>query len=155
MNYNIQHIEGIDLVHAQKLAAVGITTLEELLQKGSSLEGIEDLERATEIDRKLILEWVQLADLSRIKGVAGEYSKLLEAVGVHTVKELRSQFPETLRSKMVTVNRQLKIVQKLPSLAMVRSWVSQAINNQQVPSEKYEEKKTKVNSSKWSLDWAD
>jgi len=155
MNYNIEEIEGIDFVHAQKLAEAGITTLEQLLEKGSSLQGIEDLERATEIDRNLILEWVQLADLFRIKGVAGEYSKLLEAVGVHTVKELRTQFPETLYSKMAKANRQLKLVQKLPSLGMVRSWVSQAINNQQVPSQKTEEKTAKVNSSKWSLDWAD
>ena len=154
MNYNIREIEGIDLVHANKLAEVGITTLEELLEKGSSLKDIEDLERVTEIDRNLILEWVQLADLFQIKGVAGEYSKLLEAVGVNTVQELKSQYPETLYSKMVKANRKEKLVQKLPSLGMVRSWVSQAINNQQVPSEKSDSKST-VNDSKWSLEWAD
>ncbi|NEP40132.1 MAG: DUF4332 domain-containing protein, partial [Okeania sp. SIO2H7] len=66
----------------------------------------------------------------------------------------KAQFPETLYSKMVKANRQQKLVQKLPSLGMVRSWVSQAINNQQVPSKKVEEK-SKVNSSKWSIEWAD
>ena len=45
---------------------------------------------ATEIDEKLILKWVNHADLFRIKGVAGQFAELLEASGVDTVKELIS-----------------------------------------------------------------
>lgn len=154
MNYKIAEIEGIDLIHAQKLAEVGITTLNQLLEKGSSLQGIEDLVAVTDIDHSLILEWVTMADLYRIKGVAGENSKLLAAVGVHTVKELKAQFPETLHSKMMKINRQQKLVKQLPSLGMVRSWVAQAINYQQSAPEN-SVSKIPDKPSKWSLDWSD
>ena len=41
--------------------------------------------------RKKILKWVNMADLYRIKGVGSEYSELLEAAGVDTIKELRNR----------------------------------------------------------------
>jgi len=42
------------------------------------------------------LEWVNLADLYRIKGVGEEYSDLLEEAGVDTVVELAQRNPENL-----------------------------------------------------------
>jgi predicted flap endonuclease-1-like 5' DNA nuclease len=41
--------------------------------------------KKTGISRKLILEWMNLADLHRIKGLGQEYSDLLEEAGIDTV----------------------------------------------------------------------
>ncbi|MGD8902781.1 MAG: DUF4332 domain-containing protein, partial [Anaerolineae bacterium] len=97
-------IEGIGPVYAEKLAAAGITTIEGLLKAGASPKGREALEEETGIGHKLILEWVNLADLFRIKGVGEEYSDLLEEAGVDTVPELAQRNAENLYAKLQEVN---------------------------------------------------
>ena len=75
---------------------------------------------------KLILEWVNLADLMRIKGVAEEYSDLLEEAGVDTVAELARRNPENLHTKIMEVNEEKKLVRRPPRASMVKDWIKQA-----------------------------
>lgn len=68
--------------------AEGITTADALLDAAATPTGRKKLSEKTGIAESLILEWVNLADLFRIKGVSEEYSDLLEDAGVDTVAEL-------------------------------------------------------------------
>lgn len=122
----ILDIEGIGPVYRQRLAAVGITTTNQLLKKGSTPKGRQELAQKTDISSGLILEWVNHADLFRIKGVAEEYSDLLEEAGVDTVPELAQRNPENLYAKLVEVNDLKKLVRQLPSQRQVADWVQQA-----------------------------
>ncbi len=119
-------IEGIGEAYANQLAEVGVRSLEDLLEKGSTPNGRKDLAEATGISGKLILEWVNLADLFRIKGISEEYSDLLEEAGVDTVVELAQRNAENLYAKLQEVNAEKKLVRKLPALSQVTSWVAQA-----------------------------
>lgn len=123
---NIHTIEGIGPVMAEKLALVGIKTTQSLLKAGSDKIGRHKLATATGIDEKKILRWVNMADLFRIKGVGEEYSDLLEAAGVDTVKELATRKPDNLHAKLVEVNTAKKLVRQLPTPKKVTSWVTQA-----------------------------
>ncbi|NLW72464.1 MAG: DUF4332 domain-containing protein, partial [Chloroflexi bacterium] len=78
------------------------------------------------ISGALILEWVNHADLYRIKGVAQEYSDLLEEAGVDTVVELSKRVPANLHKKILEVNEAKKLVRRPPSESMVADWVAQA-----------------------------
>lgn len=122
----LEVIEGIGPVYAEKLRANGIGTIEALLEAGATPAGRQRLEEQTEIYHALILEWVNLADLMRIKGVGEEYSDLLEEAGVDTVRELRNRVPQNLYAAMVRVNQQKSLVRRLPTLEMVADWVAQA-----------------------------
>jgi len=119
-------IEGIGPVYAAKLQEVGIKSTDELLERGKSQNGREDLVEKTGISSALILKWVNMADLMRIHGVGEEYSELLERAGVDTVKELRNRVPENLYDSMVQANEAHKMVRRLPTLAEVESWVKEA-----------------------------
>ena len=119
-------IEGIGPVYAEKLAAAGITTVEALLKAGASPKGREALEEETGIGHKLILEWVNLADLFRIKGVGEEYSDLLEEAGVDTVPELAQRNAENLYAKLQEVNTAKELVRRLPAQSQVANWIEQA-----------------------------
>jgi predicted flap endonuclease-1-like 5' DNA nuclease len=119
-------VEGIGPVYAKKLIAVGITTTNKLLKKGATPKGRKELESSTGISGNLILEWVNHADLHRIKGVAEEYSDLLEEAGVDTVPELAQRKPANLHAKIMEVNIQKHLVRQLPALSQVENWVSQA-----------------------------
>jgi predicted flap endonuclease-1-like 5' DNA nuclease len=119
-------IEGIGPVYAAKLQEAGVQSIEALLERGSTPNGREELAEATELGGKRILEWVNHADLFRIKGVAEEYSDLLEEAGVDTVPELAQRNPDHLCAKLQEVNAEKKLVRRLPPLSAVQSWVEQA-----------------------------
>lgn len=123
---NIEKIEGIGPKYASMLRGVGIRTTGALLKAGASKGGREDLADKSGISETLILEWVNLADLMRIKGIGEEYSDLLEEAGVDTVKELRNRVPENLHQKMLETNQLKRLVRRPPSLKETRSWVAQA-----------------------------
>ncbi len=122
----LESIEGIGPTYAQKLKSVGVTTVEGLLKKGATPKGRQEVAENSGISEKLILEWVNHADLFRIKGVGEEYADLLEAAGVDTVVELAQRKAENLFQKMGATNAQKKLVRKLPTQAQVADWVEQA-----------------------------
>ena len=119
-------VEGIGPVYTQSLTAIGVTTTNKLLKKGATPKGREGLAQETGISGQLILEWVNHADLFRIKGVAEEYSDLLEEAGVDTVPELAQRNPQNLYAKLVEVNDKKHLVRQLPSQRQVADWVQQA-----------------------------
>jgi len=119
-------IEGIGPAYAEKLAAAGLTTTEGLLAKGATPKGRQEIAEQTGITPKLILEWVNHADLYRIKGVGSEYSDLLEEAGVDTVPELAQRVPANLFKKILEVNAEKQLVRRPPSEKQVESWVAQA-----------------------------
>jgi predicted flap endonuclease-1-like 5' DNA nuclease len=119
-------IEGVGETYAQKLTEAGIKTTEALLKAGATPKGREELAAKTGLSGKLILEWVNHADLYRIKGVGSEYSDLLEAAGVDTVPELAQRDPKNLFKKLIEVNEAKKLVRRPPLLTNVESWVAQA-----------------------------
>ncbi|MDH5507045.1 MAG: DUF4332 domain-containing protein [Anaerolineae bacterium] len=123
---NISKIEGVGPVYAEKLSNVGVKTTGRLLKVGATKKGREDLAAKAGVSETLVLEWVNIADLMRIKGVGEEYSDLLEEAGVDTVKELRNRRPDNLHQAILDVNARKKLVRRPPSLSMVERWVTQA-----------------------------
>lgn len=119
-------IEGIGPDYQQRLIEVGVRSTARLLQAGATRRGRKDLSENTGISEKLILDWVNLADLIRIKGIGEEYSDLLEEAGVDTVKELRNRDPEILHRAMMELNEHKRLVRRLPSLRQVSTWIRQA-----------------------------
>jgi len=119
-------IEGIGAVYKEKLQDAGVGTVEALLERGATPKGRKELAGLTGAGDERILDWVNRADLYRIKGVREEYSDLLERAGVDTVVELAQRNPDNLHTKMREVNAEKKLVRRLPTQAQVHDWVRQA-----------------------------
>lgn len=122
----IDDIEGIGPAYARKLAGAGVTTTGRLLKLAADAAGRKDLAKQADVTTKQVLEWVNRADLMRIKGVGTQYSDLLEAAGVDTVVELAQRNAQNLFEKMVDVNTAKKLVRQVPSADQVAAWVAQA-----------------------------
>lgn len=122
----ITDIEGIGNKYAHILQQFGIKSTNSLLNVACHRKGREDLAEQTQISEKLILEWVNLADLMRIKGVGEEYSDLLEEAGVDTIRELRRRNAAALFLQIVQINEQQPLVRRLPSESDVADWIQQA-----------------------------
>ena len=122
----IDTIEGLNHKQATRLRKARIRTTEALLKTAATRRGRRELATATSLPERSILEWVNRADLMRVHGVGEEYSDLLEAAGVDTIKELRRRNPRNLLGTMVEVNNKKRLVRRLPTETMVGRWVDHA-----------------------------
>ncbi|MBJ2183977.1 MAG: DUF4332 domain-containing protein [Muribaculaceae bacterium] len=126
MSYKVEQIEGIGPSYAAKLEEAGISTTEQLLEACAKPAGRKALAEKLDISGKLILRWTNHADLMRIKGVAGQFAELLEAAGVDTVKEFRHRVAANLHAKMVEVNDERNLCNRVPSVAELERMIEQA-----------------------------
>jgi len=124
--YPISDIESIAPIVRARLKARGIRTTSKLLEQTKSVRHRQLLAEAMDIDQKSLLEAANFVDRMRIKGVGEEYSKLLQEVGVDTVRELRYRNPANLAEKMARANAQRKLVRVLPSKLMITRWIEEA-----------------------------
>ena len=126
MSYKIIDVEGIGEVYAAKLQDAGVNTTEDLLAACASKKGRADMAEKTGISEKLILKWTNHADLFRIKGIASQFAELLEAAGVDTVKEFRHRVAANLQPKLVEVNEQKNLCNRVPSVSELEKMIDQA-----------------------------
>jgi len=122
----IAAIRGMGPDHAQKMRGLGITNSDVLLEKAGSDSQRRQLAKDLGIDPGQLLEYVNRADLARIKGVGKQYANLLEEAGVDTVKELAHRRPDNLQQTLSEVARSQGVVKRPPTLREVESWVEQA-----------------------------
>jgi len=128
MDYKIIDIQGVGEVYAEKLIAAGIETVSQLLENGKTPKDRKALEEKTGISGKLLLTWINHADLFRINGIGPQFSELLEAAGVDTVKELATRNAENLEKKMNETNEEYKRSGRVPTAAELQDWIDQAKN---------------------------
>jgi len=122
----LSDIEGLGEKFADQLKKAGVTSISSLLETGCTKKGRKALAEETGINEKMVLIWVNKADLSRIKGVSTQYGDLLKYAGVDTVAELAQRNPANLCAKMEEANEGGVLVKKLPSQSQVSDWVAQA-----------------------------
>lgn len=123
---NIVDIEGIGAAYAEKLTAAGANTTEKLLELGAAPTGRKALAEKVGCTERQILEWVNRADLMRVKGVGSEYGDLLEAAGVDSPKELAQRVAANLAAKMSELNESKKLVRRVPTETEVAAWIEHA-----------------------------
>ena len=126
MSRKIDEIEGIGPSYAEKLSAAKIMTTDDLLEMCASKKGRQQAAESTGVSETLLLKWTNHADLMRIKGIGPQFSELLEAAGVDTVKELRNRNAENLAEKMKEVNDVKNLANASPSTTVVQGWIDEA-----------------------------
>ena len=123
----IEEVEGIGPTFAAKLIEAGVSTTDALLERGGTSTGRDRLSEATGISERLILEWVNHADLMRIDGVGSEYADLLEAAGVDSCAELARRNAANLANTFQELDAaRPNTVRQIPSEATIAKWIEQA-----------------------------
>ncbi len=128
MSKKISTIEGIGETTTAKLEKAGITTVEALLEKGGQKTGRKEIADAAGMSESVVLNFVNMADLFRINGVAGQFAELLKASGVDTVKELATRNAENLWAKLTEVNAEKNLTRVVPTAEKLTDFISQAKN---------------------------
>ena len=123
----IEDVEGIGPTFAAKLTAAGVATTDDLLDRAATAAARDTLSETTGISERLLLEWVNHADLMRIKGVGSEYADLLEAAGVDSCAELARRNAANLAQTFQELDAaRPNWIRQVPGETTVAGWIEQA-----------------------------
>jgi len=106
--------------------AQGIKDVEQLTNALATPAARKQWAESLGMTPQMVLTMANRADLSRINGIGGAFSDLLEAAGVDTVKELAHRRADNLHAKMVEVNAEKKLASRTPTIENITDWVEQA-----------------------------
>lgn len=126
MAYGIEDIEGIGPAFAKKLAVANIKTTDDLLKLCCDAKGRKAIAEKTGVGESMLLNWSNKADLMRVSGIGPQFSELLEAAGVDTIKELRTRNAANLATKMKEVNDRKRLAKASPAETVVQGWIDAA-----------------------------
>jgi hypothetical protein len=127
--YPISHIVGLD--RAGVFKSVGIRTTLGLLDRGALVRDrvalyASILARTSDLTREMILDYINAADILRIRLLGIKYIGLLRASKVATVRELKYRNADNLYDTMAACNARMDMVDFLPPLPHVRRWIEHA-----------------------------
>jgi hypothetical protein len=122
-SYSIADVRAIRPFYAAKLKAAGIKSTTKLLERSATPRLRRALSQSTEIPAHLILDWANVADLTRVPGVAPDHAELLVSSGVDTVKDLGRRNAANLAARMAEMNGRKPHCATLPSQKRVARWI--------------------------------
>lgn len=126
MTHKIAEIKGLPPEAQAKLVAAHITNTDELVNEARTPQQRNALAKQLGVSPSQLTEWVNRADLMRLKGVGTEMANLLEECGVDSVKELQHRKADTLATKLKEANDAKHITHHAPTLQQVEEWISEA-----------------------------
>jgi hypothetical protein len=100
--------------------------VDDFLRVGSTRVGRQRIARRLGVSYRMVLSWVYRGDLLRVRGVGRQYSELLESAGVSSVEDLSNRNALVLWQKLRGVNREKKLVRRVPPRETIEMWVYNA-----------------------------
>jgi hypothetical protein len=112
----------IDPRYRKELPQVGVFSLEDLLRKTRDRQERDEMALRLLAPREELVGWIEKSELAQLKGLGIENVRLMDRVGIHSVSDLALHDPEKLYRELEQVYKGRKI----PSAAMIRTWVREA-----------------------------
>jgi hypothetical protein len=119
-------LKGITEKQIERLKDAGVPGTSKLLKWGSTPDGRREIARAAKVSIQRISNWVQRADLMRVKGVNDDYARLLARAGVEDIADLSTRNPAELADEIEVASAVERDVKRLPSRAMIGKWIEWA-----------------------------
>ncbi len=124
--HKIAEIKGLDTGVQTKLEAANVKTVEDLLKETATPQQRTALAKQLGVSGSQLTEWINRADLMRLKGVGTEMANLLEECGVDSCKELQHRKADNLHAKLKETNDAKPIPHPAPTQAQVEEWIKEA-----------------------------
>ncbi|MCA9989727.1 MAG: DUF4332 domain-containing protein [Anaerolineales bacterium] len=124
--FPLKEFRGVNPEHVEKLAAVGIRDVTQMLAAGRTQSERAALSEQSGVAGDAILTLVKLSDLARIPGVKGIRARLYLDAGVDTLEKLATWEPEALREMLAGFVERTGFEGIVPLPAEMRYAVAQA-----------------------------
>jgi hypothetical protein len=126
-SYPLQDLPGLDATNENQLAALGISTTEQLYRQGRLPEQRQSLARTLNVPLRYVVKWVVLAELSRVPSVGCQFCGVLLHSGISSVEQLAASSPQLLyrqvrRLNVTAMNRS----DLCPTPDQINNWIHNA-----------------------------
>jgi hypothetical protein len=126
MTHKIGEIKDLDPGMQARLEQSHIHTVEDLLKETITPQQRATLAKQLNVNPSQLTDWINRADLMRLKGVGKEMANLLEESGVDSCKELQHRKPDKLQAKMKEINDARHLSHHAPTIAQVEEWIAES-----------------------------
>ena len=126
MTHKIGEIKDLDPGMQAKLEQAHIHTVEDLLNATNTPQQRTALSKQLNVASSQMTDWINRADLMRLKGVGKEMANLLEESGVDSCKELQHRKPDKLQAKLKEINDAKHLTHHAPTMAQVEEWITES-----------------------------
>jgi predicted flap endonuclease-1-like 5' DNA nuclease len=123
---DVKTIEGIGSLRGRLLNGMGVRTVGDFLGVGATRAGRQHIAKRLGVSYRMVLSWVYRGDLLRVRGVGRQYSELLESAGISSVTDLSNRNALVLWQTLRGVNREKRLVRRVPPLETIEMWVYDA-----------------------------
>jgi predicted flap endonuclease-1-like 5' DNA nuclease len=118
----------ITSTEAQKLRRAGVRTTADFLTWGRTPDGRRMLAERAGLGLEQITGWVMMADLMRVRGIGPDVARLLTAVGVKSIADLKKVDAESTAASIREANSKRHLSTNPPGAESIRYWVEQAMS---------------------------
>lgn len=132
MYYPLDQIDALEEKLRARLVRAGVRTTRHLLERGADAAGRAALAAATGVSEQAVLTAVQIGDLMRVKGAAGNYAALMVAAGAVSVSVLARADAAALHAALREANGARKLVRRLPTSPQIAGWIEDAATLQPI-----------------------
>ena len=115
-----------DPEYIKKLASIGITNTDQILDAGRTENDREELSKKAVVPLEVILKMVKFADITRIGAISKVNSRVFFEAGADTVENFSKWDPEELLKKASEVIEKRGIMKKPPRLGEVSFYINDA-----------------------------
>lgn len=112
----------IEPEYQKELPRVGIANLDDIILKTREKKERDELALRLLIPKEKLIQWVEKAQLVKLKGLGVENLRLLEGADIHSISKLAEQDPDILYEKMI----QNFPGRPIPRKEKIRLWVREA-----------------------------
>jgi hypothetical protein len=125
---SIEAIEDIGVRHQARLKAADLRSCRSLLEAGATKRGRKVISETVGVAENRVLEWIHKADMMRVNGISTQYSELLEAAGIDSIRKLRRSRSAQLHKALANANdsHRKPLVKRMPSQNQLSDWIRQA-----------------------------
>jgi len=125
-HYPLEAVPFVPDKEREALLKEKITDTQELLDATKTAQQRKQLSRKTGIGEEIVLEYAQMCDLLRVRGVGPKMAKLFRLSGVLTMDDLGKQVPDVLSAKIKETNATHMVSEILPDEGSLKDWIHQA-----------------------------
>ena len=139
---SIEAIEDIGVRHQARLKAADLRSCRSLLEAGATKRGRKVISETVGVAENRVLEWIHKADMMGnlawiprwihrsmdVNGISTQYSELLEAAGIDSIRKLRRSRSAQLHKALANANdsHRKPLVKRMPSQDQLSDWIRQA-----------------------------
>ena len=130
---DLKYLKKVTQDQMQRIISEEIYSIQDLRKKIKSKKEIEDFSERIGAYKRLVNDWINLGEFSKLTGITQEYIDLFTSVNIKSLEDLSNKNPERLYELLK--NEKTNDPNRIPTIGMISHWIriAKKIDQKQYP----------------------